>query len=281
MMSVGQKLRQARESRGLTIQQVAVQTKISSRYLQAIEADDPKSLPGAFFYKSFVQQYAGVLDVPMEDLRWELDRVVPPPERTVDEEYTPPPEAHSRFLTEPEPLTSRMGFRLGLLVVMVIACSAVYALWDKMQRAPSAEATTKAAPMAAPVAVEAKPALRPVTTSPVVSTDSITTLKSEDPATAPTLSNVTVAASEPAWLQMKIDGKVAYAGVLQPSETKNFDHFETASLLVGNAGALTVMFNGKPVGEIGPKGQVRTVTFTTNKFEIQRPVTQAQEYRAY
>jgi len=271
-MSVGQKLRQARESKGLTVQQVAAQTKISSRYLQAIEADDPKSLPGAFFYKSFVQQYANSLGVPMEELRWELDRVVPPPERTIEEEKTLAPESPSRHYLKPEPVTSRMGFRIGLLVVMLVACSAVYALWDRMQRMPAAEATTKPAASSPAPSTQKPPEPKPAEVQTLAPP-----APSAAPAATPTAGTLVVAATEPAWCQVKVDGKVAYVGVVQPNETKNFDHFETASLLVGNAGGLTVTFNGKPVGEIGPRGQVRTVNFTPDKFEIQQPAPKKEE----
>ena len=37
---------------------------------------------------------------------------------------------------------------------------------------------------------------------------------------------------------------------------------------LGNAGGVTITLNGKPVGPVGPKGQVRTVQFTSGGFEI-------------
>jgi len=42
-------------------------------------------------------------------------------------------------------------------------------------------------------------------------------------------------------------------------------------LRLGNAGAVTITLNGKPIGEIGPKGQVRTVQLTSGGFQIVAP----------
>ena len=61
MFSVGEVLQRARLDQGIDLATVAAHTKIKAEYLQAIEADDRKSLPGGFFYKSFVHQYAAFL----------------------------------------------------------------------------------------------------------------------------------------------------------------------------------------------------------------------------
>jgi cytoskeleton protein RodZ len=57
-LSLGEKLRQAREAKGITISEVAEQTRISSLYLEGIEADDYRTLPGGIFNKGFVKSYA-------------------------------------------------------------------------------------------------------------------------------------------------------------------------------------------------------------------------------
>ncbi len=57
-MTLGEKLRQAREARGFTLSEVAEQTRISSLYLDCIEHDDYAKLPGGIFNKGFVKSYA-------------------------------------------------------------------------------------------------------------------------------------------------------------------------------------------------------------------------------
>ncbi len=62
-LSLGEKLRQAREARGISISEVAEQTRISSLYLESIENDNYKPLPGGIFNKGFVKSYAKFIGV--------------------------------------------------------------------------------------------------------------------------------------------------------------------------------------------------------------------------
>lgn len=57
-LTLGEKLRQAREERGFTLSEVSEQTRISSLYLESIENDDYRTLPGGIFNKGFVKSYA-------------------------------------------------------------------------------------------------------------------------------------------------------------------------------------------------------------------------------
>lgn len=56
--SLGQKLRQAREEKDISISEVAEQTRISALYLESIENDDYRNLPGGIFNKGFVKSFA-------------------------------------------------------------------------------------------------------------------------------------------------------------------------------------------------------------------------------
>ena len=61
--SIGEKLRLAREARGIALREISEQTRISIRYLEAIEADDYKRLPGGIFNRSFIRAYAKFVGV--------------------------------------------------------------------------------------------------------------------------------------------------------------------------------------------------------------------------
>ena len=56
--SIGEKLRLARETRGIALRDISEQTRISMRYLEAIETDDYRRLPGGIFNRSFIRAYA-------------------------------------------------------------------------------------------------------------------------------------------------------------------------------------------------------------------------------
>ena len=58
MTQFGTQLKEARESRGLSLQQVAASTKISVGVLEALERGDFPRLPGGIFSRAFVRSYA-------------------------------------------------------------------------------------------------------------------------------------------------------------------------------------------------------------------------------
>src|SRR5439155_841481 len=61
MASFGENLRRERELRGVDLREIANATKISVRFLQALEQDRVDVLPGGIFPRSFVRQYAKYL----------------------------------------------------------------------------------------------------------------------------------------------------------------------------------------------------------------------------
>jgi cytoskeleton protein RodZ len=68
MKEIGQKLREAREKRNLSIQDVSNATKINIKTVEAIESGDVESLPAKPFLRGFVQTYAKYLDLNADDI---------------------------------------------------------------------------------------------------------------------------------------------------------------------------------------------------------------------
>src|SRR5882762_7574097 len=56
--TIGEQLRLSREERGVSLREISNQTRISMRYLEAIETNNYKLLPGGIFNRSFVKAYA-------------------------------------------------------------------------------------------------------------------------------------------------------------------------------------------------------------------------------
>lgn len=82
-MSFGSELQLERESRGISLEAVAEGTKVSARYLRALETDDARNLPGGVFNRGMVRSYCRFLGLPEEE--W-LDRfsAYDPPEPEPD-----------------------------------------------------------------------------------------------------------------------------------------------------------------------------------------------------
>jgi len=79
---------------------------------------------------------------------------------------------------------------------------------------------------------------------------------------------VELTTDEPVWVLVRTDGKFFFSGTLDTNQSRTFEATSTVLLRLGNAGGVTITLNGKPVGPVGPKGQVRTVQFTSGGFEI-------------
>jgi hypothetical protein len=83
---------------------------------------------------------------------------------------------------------------------------------------------------------------------------------------------VKVGAVEQSWLTLESDGHRVFSGVLKPAQTKVFEGREMARMRTGNAGGVTVVFNGRDLGPLGEHGQVRTVVFTRDdRYKIVQP----------
>ncbi len=61
--SIGEVLREARESRGWTFADIQRMTKIQARLVQALEYNDFEAIPDPDYTRSFLQRYAEVLDL--------------------------------------------------------------------------------------------------------------------------------------------------------------------------------------------------------------------------
>ncbi|MGC1376342.1 MAG: RodZ domain-containing protein [Anaerolineales bacterium] len=68
MPTIGQQLKQARESRGLSMKQVVQATRIRVHYLEAMETDDFSTLPSAAQARGFLRSYADFLGLNADDL---------------------------------------------------------------------------------------------------------------------------------------------------------------------------------------------------------------------
>jgi cytoskeletal protein RodZ len=266
MTSVGEILRRERQAQGREMTEIAEDLCITQRYLRAIEEDDIKSLPGTFFYKSFVKQYASLLNLDEKKLQPGVD------ELTAIEEPLPLPGANPKYhpLREIDPIVAdsnrrsfsdrRVGLSVAALVVVLLGCSGFYTWWNKASRGTTVQAAKQ----------------QTIPTVPVVSTKQpkvdVTTETGPDGVNHVVLN---LSATETTWLSITSEGKNIFSGILEPSQTKTLRASDVAKMKVGNAGGLDVRWNGKSIGPIGPRGQVRVVLFTPENFQILPSTTPA------
>ncbi|MGI8748182.1 MAG: helix-turn-helix domain-containing protein, partial [Deinococcus sp.] len=80
-LGFGEGLRRAREERGLSLQEVAGQTRLRLDLLRALEAEDLSRLPERTLARSFLQNYARALGLDPAPLLQEFDRRLPLPQQ--------------------------------------------------------------------------------------------------------------------------------------------------------------------------------------------------------
>jgi cytoskeleton protein RodZ len=186
---------------------------------------------------------------------------------------------------------------LALVVVVMLVCSGVYAWWQRqrtlasarvdrpapVQTAPAPAITTPpvltspANPQAEavpPQTAEAQPPagaerVAPQPEAPVATPEKP---KAPPPAIPPPNPNATVrvqvTADDTVWVLARADDKFMFSGTLEANQSRTVEGNSKVLLRLGNAGGVTITLNGKPVGPVGPKGQVRTVQFTSGGFQI-------------
>lgn len=83
--TLGEKLRAAREERGVSISEVAEQTRIAPMYIECIENDNYKPLPGGIFNKGFVKSYARFIGFDEQEALQEYNRLLTQTEGSQDD----------------------------------------------------------------------------------------------------------------------------------------------------------------------------------------------------
>jgi cytoskeleton protein RodZ len=296
MDSIAEIVRRARKERGLTLDEVAASTRINRKYLEAIESGDRTAIPGGFFYKSFVRQYAAALSTDSNKVLDEVEQVLDAEEPAVPAEQD---DELLKAIAASAPAPERSGRRwvpstfgyVVLLILALIGSTGAYMWWHRTQESQiakrvAAPVVTQAPPPAPTPAPKTEPA--PQVATPPLETPAPAEQPKEEqhavpvaetPAVVNSDDKITldIAANELTWISLTADGKYVFSGLLQPGESKTFAAKENAKLRIGNAGGLDVKFNGKPTGPIGPKSQVRTVNFTPTEFRIESPAPPVEQ----
>ncbi len=145
MKSVGEMLRRERMQSGMDLATLSSRTRISERYLEAIESGTTGELPSGFFYRSFVRQYATALGLDCEDIEAELERVRQAEEPVLNaalEELKFPLKTPDAIATEENRRylgSGRISTYLVLLIAVVAGCSAFYVWWRNLETASAAK----------------------------------------------------------------------------------------------------------------------------------------------
>jgi hypothetical protein len=288
MESVGQILRNERLRQLLTLEEVSASTRITLKNLDAIEKDDLKQISSPFFYRSFVRQFADRLGLEFSTVSAAVETSANSLPRPLipGEDGAPLPRVPA--LRRDRKLDFRWVSSVFSLILVLAGCSSVAALWHASQsttgRASIVQLVRRFEISWPQAFTQSKPTheLRPAAPIPATSQQPARVLpdlpapnhqaRNEDSMVdSITGFRIEVSAIERTWISIVSDGKPVYSGILHADESKTLEGRESARIKMGNAGGVDVVFNGKEIGTLGPKGGVRTVVFTKDNYEIVEP----------
>jgi cytoskeletal protein RodZ len=262
----GQKLREARERRGLSLRQIASATKISLITLEALERNDIARLPGGIFSRAFVRSYALEVGLDPEQTIQEFMGQFPQDSVTAGHPTTDQVEDH--LAVEGERRTASTFLRLIFVsipvaaIVVYFAASSRRAAVRQVFGVHATEPAAQSGPAAAPQAQAAAPADAAVD-PPAVGTD--TAAVAPDPPAADRLV-VQLKAVQRSWVSAIVDGQRAVQRVFQPGDEQTLDVRRDIVLTAGDGGAITVTLNGAAAKPIGPSGQTATARLNLTNF---------------
>lgn len=238
-MEIGNTLKEARESRGISLETAEEYTKIRRKYLEALEEENFDILPGKVYVKGFIKNYAKFLKLNADELASAYESGITPEER--EDEFD------GKKLTKIEGRKGGGAVKLTIVLVAVVMVAALIYL-------PQMSGKDEAGPVdsgKSKIVENNKPA---APANPELNNESETL---PEPPPAPQGVNVTLSVTDDrSWMSVQIDGQTAFTGTLSAGQVKEFKGSENVSLRLGNAGVVEVEFNGQKMGVLGEVGDV-------------------------
>ncbi|MBP9663280.1 MAG: helix-turn-helix domain-containing protein [Pyrinomonadaceae bacterium] len=243
-MTLGEKLRQAREARGFTLNDIAEQTRISGLYLESIENDDYRVLPGGIFNKGFVKSYAKCVGIKEEEALSDYSQLMANAQIAEESElrlYKP------EVLTDDRTGPSMTPTIITALVILGLMTGGILLLLNYLQR-PAEEADMNSTSRPSASASPETPANAETTGIPDMATLAVE-LKATNP--------VTVLATVDSEPQKKSDVAAGSSVSFSPKESL------TLSYNRWNAPNVQLSINGKaitlPAEPLDPKDRDRII----------------------
>ncbi len=274
LLSVGETVARARAAAGMTVAQVAAQTRVRATVISDIESDDFRSCGGDAYAKGHLKSIASSIGTDPVALAALFDaqrgaaRVAAEPVAPVDQPTQVMASGggdHGLSALAGTLGASMSGGRRGAnwTAVMALALAVVVGIGviSFLQR-PQSSSPTASNP--------APTSSTPTPGSSASSTPSSTPTTQPTPSTSPSdvvaqADGVTVklaVTGSASWMRVtNASGKTLFEGTLTKGDTKTFRDKTRVKLLVGNAGAVSLKVNGRDLGAPGASGQVIKVDF--------------------
>ena len=271
MASIGSTLRELREQRGVSLEEVARSTRISPRLLAALEEDDLTALPPAPFTRGFIRAYCQALGVPADEALGQYavasGRPVGPPQ--------PPAMPRRVAAVSQAPVLVSLVLLVGLGLALAGVTVALRSNRDAVLPRPSPPAEHRAASTHAGEA-EASPtvahadlppptAVRPGGESATHGATGLAAVGDPAPRGPAVVSRVPVPAkpksyrlvaraSQPTRIRVRIDGRRTVEETMAAGAVREWVSSRPFELRIVNAGGVSLELNGRVLPPLGARG---------------------------
>lgn len=278
MAKIGEALKDAREKRGITIDQVQKQTRIHSTVLKALEEGRCDSVLTPTYVRSFLKKYAEYLGLDARQMLAEYAKLRPASSAqasslslTSKTEAAPPVDLSKYFLM----IKRAAAAVIAIALVMFVVGKAVNGLkhWKKAPPAIVKSARLAPAPekkkavSQAPVAAKKVPSV-----SASVSSQSKTAAgqpsvqpSAQIPKTTPL--KLLISVNQTVLVKVKTDGSLLFSRVLTRGSVESFTAKDRINIYVAKGEAVELFLNGKSLGFPG-KGPVKDIEITRSGLKI-------------
>jgi cytoskeleton protein RodZ len=238
-MDIGNRLREARKIRGLTLHQVAESTKLSATTLQFIERNEFNRLPGGIFLKGHLRAYAA--EVGLE------------PDKVVHEYLSQFPAATEELpiVRAPAIRSAHAGRHLLVTVAGIVVALVAYRLThDPVEMANSSPVKL----------VEPSASIQSAVTERSGS-GALTPIERDEPGLT-----LEIQPTGTCWLSVMADGRLVVHRLLQRGERVTVVAREELVLRVGDPPAFAYTLNGVSGRPLGEAGRPVTVAITEKNY---------------
>lgn len=223
-LTVGERLRAAREEKKMRLEDIAAQTRIPQRHLEALERSEWDQLPAPTYTTGFAKSYAGAVGLDRMEIGDQLRAEMGGQRFTANTIEAFEPADPRR--TMPKSLV------IGTIVGLIILIALMSWLNQRSLQTPDESASVAPAPQAAAPATTPAP----------------------QPAVVQAAGPVVLTATAPVWLQVSEKGGASlFSGMLQPNQTYTVPATAIAPVLkTGKPEALRISVGNQVAPAVGP-----------------------------
>jgi cytoskeleton protein RodZ len=235
----GERLKRERELREVSMDELTKATRISTRFVEALENEDWAKLPGGVFGHGFVRTIARYLGLNEEALLGEYDLA------RAAQSPAAPPKTEERIPSPPKWLPF-----MAVFLLLILAAGLFYACRSAWRHYADSRATKKSAA----ASLSTQP--RAGSTSPGSAE------QSSSVASSAALLDLSVSTSAATRVRILADNKLLLDAELPAGETRHFSASQQFEVTAGDSSAVLLELNGRAMPPLGAPGASGTMVFS-------------------